>query len=103
MYLTINLLKATEKNCGILKYAKQLKQAWWWDNSVNGVINKYDTQNAFRITKQMKKKNKDIMREKLIPGNSRKLAYCDGENKKTWKQRYERLLNVEFPRWEEDL
>ena len=43
------------------------------------------------------------MGEKLIPGNSGKLAYCDEEKKKTWKQRYERLLNVEFPKWEEDL
>lgn len=51
----------------------------------------------------MKKNNKDIVGEKLISGNSGKLAYSDGERKKTWKKHYKKLLNVEFPWWEEDL
>ena len=51
----------------------------------------------------MRKKNKDIIGEKCIRDNSGKLAYSNEEKKKTWKQHYERLLNVEFPWSEEDL
>ena len=51
----------------------------------------------------MRKKNKDIIGEKCIRDNSGKLAYSNEEKKKTWKQHYERLPNVELPWSEEDL
>ena len=60
-----------------------------------------DTQTVFCTVTQMKKENKDMVGEKKIPGNSGRLAYS--AEKKAWKQRYERLLNVELPWWEKDL
>ena len=50
----------------------------------------------------MRKENKDIVGEKSIRDDSGKLAYSD-EEKKAWKQHYERLVNVEFSWSEEDL
>ena len=63
------------------------------------IENNYVT--VFRLAKQMRKENKDIIGEKCIRDNSGKLAYSDDEKIKAWKQHYERLLNVEFP-WSED-
>ena len=51
----------------------------------------------------MRKENNDIVGEKCIQDDSGKLAYSNEEKKKTWKQHYQRLLNVEFPCSEEDL
>ena len=62
-----------------------------------------DTVTVFRIAKQMRKENKDIVGEKCIRNDSGKLAYSDDEKKIAWKQHYERLLNVEFLWSEEDI
>ena len=43
-----------------------------------------DTQTVFRIAKEMKKENKDIVCERRILGNSGKLVYSL-EEEKTWK------------------
>ena len=141
MHLKTNLLKATQKTCGISKQGKWHNQTWWWNNSVNYAVNQKrrlfkiwkkgsskedytlakkvtkqtvfaakkkaeiqklnnvenDDITVFCIAKQMKKENKGTVGEKCIQDNSGKLAYSDEQKKKTWKQHYERLLNVEFP------
>ena len=51
----------------------------------------------------MRKENQDIVGKKCIWEDSGKVAYSNEEKKKAWKQRYERLLNVEFPWSKEDL
>ena len=62
-----------------------------------------DDVTVFRIAKQMRKENKDIVGEKCIRHNSGKLGYSDEEKEEAWKQHYERPPNVEFPWSEEDL
>ena len=57
----------------------------------------------YRIAKQMKQENKDIIGEKCIWDNNGVLAFNEEQKKKAWKQHYERLLNVVFPLREEDL
>ena len=62
-----------------------------------------DDVTVFRIAKQMRKENKEIVGKKCIRDHSEKLAYSYEEKKKGWMEHYERMLNVEF-RWsEEDL
>ena len=48
--LKTNLLKATEETCGISKQGKWHKQTWWWDNSVDNVIN--EKRRLFKIWKK---------------------------------------------------
>ena len=66
---------------------------------LKNIENDYVT--VFRIAKQVRKENKDIVGEKCIRDDSEKLVYSDDEKIKDWKQHYERRLNVEFP-WSED-
>ena len=51
----------------------------------------------------MKQENKDVVGEKCIRDNNGVLVLNEEEKKKAWKQHYERLLNIEFPRREKDL
>ena len=44
-----------------------------------------DDVKVFRIAKQMRKKNKDIVGEKCTRDDSEKLAYSNEETKKAWK------------------
>ena len=62
-----------------------------------------DSNIIYRIAKQMKQENKDIVGEKCIRDDDGVLAFNVEDKKKAWKQHYERLLNVEFPWREEDL
>ena len=62
-----------------------------------------DSNIIYRIVKQMKQENKDIVGEKCIRDDDGVLAFNVEDKKKAWKQHYERLLNVEFPWREEDL
>ena len=39
IYPKNNLMKATEETCGFWKQRKWHKQTWWWDQSVNHVVN----------------------------------------------------------------
>ena len=55
-----------------------------------------DNVTVFRLSKQMRKENKDTSGEKCIQDDSGKLAYSNEKKKKAWKQHYERLPNVEF-------
>ena len=56
-----------------------------------------DSNIIYRIAKQMKQENKDIVGEKCIRDDDGVLAFNIEDKKKAWKQHYERLLNVEFP------
>ena len=62
-----------------------------------------DSNIIYRIAKQMKQENKDIVGEKCIRDDDGVLAFNVEDKKKAWKQHYERPLNVEFPWREEDL
>ena len=57
---------------------------------------KTDTHIIYRIAKQLKQENKDIVSKKCIRDNIGVLAFNE-EGKKAGKQHYDRLLNVEFP------
>lgn len=57
--------------------------------------------NIFRIAKQMKRENQDVIGEKCIRDDDGVMALDDESKKTAWKQHYERLLNVEFP-WNPD-
>ena len=55
----------------------------------------------FKIARQMKSENQDVVGEKCILDDSGKLCVSDEDKKLAWEQHYERLSNVEFP-WNED-
>ena len=52
--------------------------------------------NIFRIAKQMRQQNQDVIGEKCIKDDNNNMAFDDETKKVAWKQHYERLLNVEF-------
>ena len=58
---------------------------------------KTDTHIVYRIAKQMKQEHRDIVGKKCVRDDNDVLAFNEEEQKKTWKEHYERLLNVEFP------
>ena len=56
--------------------------------------------NIFRIAKQMKRENQDVIGDKCVRDDDGVTAH-DEAKRKAWKQHYERLLNIEFP-WNPD-
>ena len=57
--------------------------------------------NIFHVTKQMHTESHDVIRE-CIWGDGGNLSVDDASKKLAWKQRYERLLNIEFS-WSQNL
>ena len=57
---------------------------------------------AYRIAKQMKRENQDVVGEKCI-GDDTDNPTFDESKRRAWKEHYEQLLNVEFPWSKEDL
>ena len=55
----------------------------------------------FKIAKQMRKNNQDIIGEKCVKDDSGRLTINDSDKRNAWRQHYERLLNEEFP-WNSD-
>ena len=55
----------------------------------------------FKIAKQMKKTNQDVVGEKCIRNDEGNLASTEEEKKLSWKSHYEKLLNTEFD-WDRD-
>ena len=49
----------------------------------------------FKIAKQMRKDNQDVVGDKYVKDDSGNLSF-DEAKKVAWKQHYERLLNEEF-------
>ena len=58
-------------------------------------------EDVFRIAKQMKKTNVDVVGEQCILNDAGNPCYDDTSKKVAWKQHYERLLNEEFA-WDEN-
>ena len=54
----------------------------------------------FRIAKQIRKQNQDIVGQKCVKDDDNKLAYSNTAKKNALHQHYQRLFNVEFP-WDE--
>ena len=52
---------------------------------------------VFRLARQMRQTNQDIIGEKCVKDDSGNLSTSDVAKMAAWKQHYERLLNVEFP------
>ena len=57
---------------------------------------KDNKENIFRVAKQMRTENRDVVGEKCVPGDDGNLSLDDESKKLAWKQNYERLLNIEF-------
>ena len=55
----------------------------------------------YKIARQMKSENQDVVGEKCILDDAGKLCVSDKDKMLAWEQHYERLSNVEFP-WNED-
>ena len=58
---------------------------------------------VYRLAKQMKRDNQDVMGEKPVKNDEGLLSLDADGKKEAWKERYGRLLNVEFPWNREDL
>ena len=53
--------------------------------------------NIFRIAKQMRRQNQDVIGDKCVRNDLGEMALDDEAKKVAWQQHYQRLLNVEFP------
>ena len=58
---------------------------------------------VYRLAKQMRRDNQDVMGEKPVKNDAGQLSLDEKSKKEAWKENYERLLNVEFPWNPEDL
>ena len=52
---------------------------------------------VYRLAKQMRCDNQDVMGEKPVKNDAGQLSLDEESKKEAWKEHYERLLNVEFP------
>ena len=68
----------------------------------NLVSVKDNKENIFRVSKQMRAENQDVIGEKCIRGVDGNLTLDEASKNLTWKQHYERLLNIEFL-WSQNL
>ena len=57
----------------------------------------------FKIAKQLRKDNQDVVGDKCVKDDSGNLSFHNEAKKVAWKQHYERLLNEEFSWIPEDL
>ena len=51
----------------------------------------------FKIVKQMKATNRDVVGDKCFKNDNGELVFTDDEKHLAWKEYYQRLLNEEFP------
>ena len=51
----------------------------------------------YRLAKQLRRDNQDIMGEKSVKNDAGQLSIDEEAKNEAWKAHYERLLNVEFP------
>ena len=66
-------------------------------------LQKIDAGDVYRLAKQMRRDNQDVMEEKPVKNDAGLLSLDEESKKEAWKEHYERLLNVEFPWNPEDL
>ena len=59
------------------------------------------SEDIFKIAKQMKRSNLDVVGEKCVLDDSGNLCLDTESKKKAWKEHYNRLLNEEFP-WDQN-
>ena len=52
---------------------------------------------VYRLAKQMRRDNQDVMGEKPVKNDAGQLSLDEEAKKEAWREHYERLLNVEFP------
>ena len=69
------------------------------------VLQKIDprSEDVYRLAKQMRHDNQDVMGEKPVKNDAGQLSLDEEAKKEAWREHYERLLNVEFPWNPEDL
>jgi hypothetical protein len=60
-------------------------------DSING------RNHIYKLAKQMKSENQDIIGEKCVKDDNGVLTYSDQDKLNAWKNHYEKLLNEEFP------
>ena len=58
---------------------------------------------VYRLAKQMRRDNQDVMGEKPVKNDAGQLSLDEEAKKEAWREHYERLLKVEFPWNPEDL
>ena len=58
---------------------------------------------VYRLAKQMRHDNQDVMGEKPVKNDAGQLSLDEEAKKEAWREHYERLLNVEVPWNPEDL
>ena len=58
---------------------------------------------VYRLAKQMRRDNQDVMGEKPVKNDAGQLSLDEEAKKEAWREHYEHLLNVEFPWNPEDL
>ena len=58
---------------------------------------------VYRLAKQMRRDNQDVMGEKPVKNDACQFSLDEEAKKESWREHYERLLNVEFPWNPEDL
>ena len=101
---TPELIKAHED---YLKAKRHAKHAVWLAKSAASeeAFKAVDPQgsNIYRIARQMKRENQDIIGENCVRNDANELALTDEGKKKAWVQHYRKLLNVEFPWPKEEL
>ena len=60
-----------------------------------------DRVEVFKIAKQMKAANRDVVGDTCVRNDNGELAVTDTEKHLAWKEHYQRLLNEEFP-WDKE-
>ena len=62
---------------------------------------KQNDKNIFKMAKQIRKDNKDIIGDSCIKDKNDNLCFTNAAKRQAWKDYYQNLLNTEFP-WSED-
>ena len=57
---------------------------------------KENDQRVFKIARQLRRENADVVGEKCVRMDDGRLSYTNEDKKLAWKQHYEKLLNIEF-------
>ena len=71
------------------------------ETSSNIIGKENSRKEVFKIAKQMKAANCDLVGDKCIKNDKGELVFTDAEKHLAWKEHYERLPNEEFP-WDQE-
>ena len=86
--------------------AKRTARRKIWEAKQNAEASKFQDVDSnrdmiYRIVKQMRAENQDVLGDKCVKDDNGNLSFCDEAKKAAWKAHYERLLNREFD-WNTD-